>query len=223
MFPGRAIVFDLDDTLYPERSFVDSGFRAVLGHLGLNDDQELLERMWGWQHDGQPVFDTLVGHLGSLGTQAAAMELLEVYRFHEPCISLSEGAERLLQDIRLAGGRLGIVTDGRSRTQRAKIRALGLGPLIDVVVISEEIGSEKPDPRNFEIVIRALRGHDPVYLADNPRKDFIAPNALGWKSVMVMGDEGNTHRHMAEVGPEAEPQIRVKDLTQIRVGATSSR
>ena len=220
MFPGRAIVFDLDDTLYPEWAFVESGFRAVLRDIGCADEPELLGRMWQWQRAGQPVFDLLSKHLG---TSTSAAELLEVYRFHEPQIVLRDGAETLIRDIRDAGGRVGIVTDGRSRTQRAKMRALGLEPLVDAVVISEEVGSEKPARRNFEFVIRDMKGVDPVYVADNPRKDFIAPNALGWLSVMVLGDEQNIHIPIEGVGSEAVPRHRIRFLKQLRVIRTRPR
>jgi putative hydrolase of the HAD superfamily len=66
-----------------------------------------------------------------------------------------EGALELLQALR---GRAvtGVVTNNVASEQRLKIAACGFGPLLDAVVISEEVGVTKPDPRIFRIALEAL-------------------------------------------------------------------
>ena len=61
-------------------------------------------------------------------------ELLEIYRYHEPQISLPSESAALLLHLRRKNIRLGIISDGRSRTQRNKLRALGLDWIEDVVI-----------------------------------------------------------------------------------------
>ena len=81
-FTSDIVVFDLDDTLYKEVSFVESGFKAVAGHLG---DMSYAEEMMDFWSKGQNAFEELRKQ-HSIGTSVA--ELLDVYRFHIPSIQL---------------------------------------------------------------------------------------------------------------------------------------
>ena len=221
------VVFDLDDTLYKEIDFVRSGYSAVLLEAGVTDSGAL-EQMMRWQRAGEPALDRLLDSLardpGSLGLlsppdrQPQPDVLLDRYRHHDPVISLEAGALELLHDIRAASGELAIITDGRSRTQRAKVAALGLRELVEVVVVSEEIGSTKPSAANFLRVVEAFPDRTAfTYVADNPAKDFKAPNELGWLTVQVEDDGRNIHKQNAGPEPGHAPQVRVADLSRIRV------
>jgi HAD superfamily hydrolase (TIGR01509 family) len=50
----------------------------------------------------------------------------------------------------------GVVTNNVAAEQRLKIAACGFGPLLDAVVISEEAGATKPDPRIFRMALDQL-------------------------------------------------------------------
>jgi putative hydrolase of the HAD superfamily len=107
-----------------------------------------------------------------------------------------------------------ILTDGRSVTQRLKLRALGLAHL--PVYISEEFVSEKPEALRFERIMRDFPAHAYVYVADNPAKDFLAPNALAWKTVGVRGDARNVHAQDAtRLSAENVPRVWIDDLADL--------
>ena len=82
---------------------------------------------------------------------------------------------------------LGIVSDGFLPAQQLKLDALGLAGLFDAVVFTEALGRDawKPSPRPFEALGRrlAVEASACAYVADNPAKDFAAPNALGWRTI----------------------------------------
>ena len=63
---------------------------------------------------------------------------------------------RTLDTLKAEGVRIGLITDGRSVQQRNKIEALGLGRWIENadIVVSEEIGSEKPALANYEYFMK---------------------------------------------------------------------
>jgi putative hydrolase of the HAD superfamily len=123
------------------------------------------------------------------GLEAEAVAwMVGVYREHLPEIRARDGAIELLEKIKEEDGVLGCITDGRSRTQRAKLEALGLNAWFDVVLVSEETGHSKPDPFNFEEMMRRVEAQKWWYVADNPVKDFVAPKALGWKTVCVRSE-----------------------------------
>ena len=205
------IVFDLDDTLYPERDFVRSGFAAVAQRLGGANAACVLQRIVELYEDGQA--DPFGVVLGESGAALEKRELLDTYRLHEPALSLSPGVRDLLVSLRLRGHALGIATDGRSITQRNKLRALGIDGLVDGVVISEEIGSEKPSPRAFEWFEKRFPNRPCAYIGDNPTKDFVAPNRLGWLTVCVLDSGENIHcQDFAAVPGQALPRYIVERL-----------
>ena len=87
------------------------------------------------------------------------------------------------------GGRfkLAIVTNGDTTTQRAKIEATGLAPLVDAVLVSGEFGSGKPDSRIFEralsmLVVPADRA---VHVGDSLEADVAGARASGIGAIWV--------------------------------------
>lgn len=197
----RVIVFDLDDTLYLEREFALSGFDAVarafaevLGDArGARADMERL-----FDSPARPrVFNALLEMRGLAVEPALVARMVEVYRTHEPRISLLPDAARAFASW-ASRCRLALLTDGPTVTQRAKIAALGLtGGLIgrlDPIIVTSELGEGfgKPHIRAFERVeqMTGRLAAEHAYVADNVAKDFIAPNQLGWRSVRVRRREG---------------------------------
>jgi putative hydrolase of the HAD superfamily len=197
MAANAAIIFDLDDTLYPERSYALSGFRAA---------SQWAERALGVT-DLEPEMTRLLdaGHLGKLFGMALAKSkpdhtadelagLLDAYRTHEPEIQLFDDGAFALHHYG-QNHPLGLITDGTLTMQAAKVRALGLAPRMREIVFTDALGPGrsyfKPHARAFEVMAAALGSDRPlVYVGDNPAKDFVAPNALGWTTVQVVRPGG---------------------------------
>jgi putative hydrolase of the HAD superfamily len=177
-------VFDLDDTLYLERHFVRSGFQAVgqwiQSRFGVDD---FFSRAWqifekGGRHN---IFDLVISEL-NLMREGLINELIEVYRDHPPEISLEPDAALFLESHDPRD--MAIITDGISNVQWSKIKTLRLERLVDRIIATDDFGKAfwKPHIRSF---VEISRGHDPTrctYIADNPSKDFRAPEQLGWAS-----------------------------------------
>ena len=182
------IVFDLDDTLYNEMEYLRSAYTEIAKNLDANNWRMLFSRMYSLFRSGEDVFAFAASEY-----DVSKAELLEAYRGHRPKIHLFRGAMKTFDKIKWQGGKIGIITDGRSTTQRAKLEALGILDQCDKIVISGEVGSEKPDTANFRIIMDAFPDHGYLYMADNLRKDFIAPNQLGWKTVGLIDNGLNMH------------------------------
>ena len=120
-------------------------------------------------------------------------KLIEIYRNHFPDLSLNKGVIDLFEEIKKRGGRIALITDGRSVTQRNKIKALKIEKYFDYISISEEIGYEKPLSVPFKKVENIFKSKDYVYIADNIKKDFIMPNELGWNSIELIDNGKNIH------------------------------
>lgn len=186
------VVFDLDDTLYKEIDYQISGFNAVCTWIndvyGFNlwSDLEKLIQL--------KVQDVLGGLCDAAGLQPSVKEtLLWVYRLHQPLIQLSPGVDAFLNELETKC-KAAILTDGRSVSQRLKLKSLGLSHL--PAYISEDYGSEKPAPDRFKLIMREMPAMRYVYVGDNLKKDFLAPNELGWTSICLRDNGKNIHKQI---------------------------
>lgn len=228
MPPWQAIVFDLDDTLYPEEAYVHSGFRAVAAwgaeHLDVPATQGYieLERLFREGVRGRTFDVWLAGH--GLSSDGVVGELVRIYRGHEPAIEPFPGASGLLE--RLAADHvLGLLSDGSVEVQNMKLDVLGLRRHFHAVVISDELGREawKPSPRGFEVLLARLGGVPPeraVYVSDNPAKDFLGARRAGLRSIRVRRREG-IYAHLEPEADEHAPDVEVGDFGLLEAILTS--
>ena len=182
--------FDLDDTLYRERDYQLSGFRAVSDYCHSVYGINLIDKILDWDMRGNvDIFGSICTDLGI--PHHCKESLLWVYRNHFPSISLANGVAETVREIAGFEHIVAILTDGRSVTQRQKINALGLSGL--PVFISEEWNENKPGVNRFLAIQSLFPAEEYWYIGDNPKKDFLAPNKLGWKTLGVIGDHSNIH------------------------------
>ncbi len=193
----QAVVFDLDDTLYPERQYVLSGMRAVAawaeGELGLPAERTLRELQGLFERGvrGDTFNQWLRGH--GLERDRLVQHAVQVYRDHTPTIEPYAPVPDLLRRLG-ASLRLGLVTDGQQEVQRRKLAALGLEGLFQAIVYSDALGRDawKPSPRPFRRVLELLGvpAHAAIYVADNPTKDFHGARAVGMATLRLRLPDG---------------------------------
>jgi len=111
---------------------------------------------------------------------------------HRPDIELDLHVNHVVREVASLARQVVILTDGRSVSQRMKLNALGLMDF--PVYISEEHSSAKPEELRFSLIMSDYPAGKYAYIADNPAKDFVAPNQLGWKTVGVIDSGRNVHR-----------------------------
>jgi putative hydrolase of the HAD superfamily len=182
------VVFDLDDTLYNEMDYLRSAYIAIAENLDPEHWRSLFAKMFSLFRSKEDVFRFV-----SLKYEIDKLELIETYRAHNPELRAFDGVLKTMRTIKKRGGKIGVITDGRKSTQTVKIKALGILPLLDKIVISEEIGSEKPDLNNYLIIEKTFPDCNYLYMADNLRKDFITPNTLGWQTIGLIDNGLNMH------------------------------
>jgi putative hydrolase of the HAD superfamily len=217
----RLIAFDMDDTLYPESDYVRSGYRAVSAHLARVTGQPgslLLERMWSHFRSGdrRRVFDATIEDLGLQG-RFDVPSLVELYRSHVPTISLRPEARQVLAHLRGAGAILAVVTDGPAGQQKCKADALELASYTDAILFTDALppGSAKPSPEAFARLMLQFHvtADECVYVADNPRKDFLGPRHLGWFTIHYRPADGIYREESAPPGGAAD--VCVSDLREV--------
>jgi putative hydrolase of the HAD superfamily len=189
----KIIVFDMDDTLYEEISFVHSGFLAIdefmhkKYNIAKNTSAELCREILEQQGRGE-VFDTMLKTLGFY-TKTLLNECIKIYRHHEPKISISPDTASCLEYLKSKGYRLYTVTDGHKFVQANKAKALGLKKWMEHVFVTHRYGLKhaKPSVYCFEKIceIEDVKPNEVVYIGDNPNKDFIGIKPLGFKTIRI--------------------------------------
>jgi len=204
----KIIVFDLDDTLYKERDYVMSGYRSVARAMarrfGFNP-RATLRAMLDPARRMRP-FEAL-----NMWLQRGDLveEMVRIYDNHKPDITLQTSALDALAALKKRGVRMCLITDGSSKRQRAKIKALGLEDFFAPkdILISEETGTDKTQQVTFErMELRAPYCKDWTYVGDNVAKDFYWPNRLGWNTVMLRDDGRNMYRQDIDVPASYRPK-----------------
>ena len=218
------IVFDMDDTLYLERDYCYSGFRAV-GRWFAHDKDFAEEAGWRMAELLQEYFDrgqvknlfnTVLDVMGVEYDNDYIMQLVKVYREHAPNIRLSQQNKTLLQSLH-GKYKLALLSDGFLPAQQLKANALELDKYIDCILFTEELGREfwKPSTRGFEVITEKLNvSHSScVYVGDNRLKDFIGPNQLGFTTI-YLEMPGQVHNDPA---PDklAEPDYTIASLQEL--------
>ena len=219
----KVVVFDLDDTLYKEIDFLKSGYRKISEMVekcyGF-DAKVIYDRLLYWYCRGENAFANLNE---TYGISIPIVDYLNVYRTHHPSIMLSQETTDTLNALQHKGITLAIITDGREITQRQKIEALGLTKWIseDFIFINKAPEHFKPSHFSFNRLMLHCYEQFPdsdftyYYIGDNPLKDFLAPNQLGWNTVCLLDDGRNIHKQVFDMEKGYLPTGMIRQMNEI--------
>lgn len=214
----RAVLFDLDDTLYPEIEFYRQGFAAVAEELagrGIGPAEFVratLERL----HfaDRKAVLDRASAVLGF--PRDWVPDLLHRFRGCEIRLRLPAETDAILRRL-CPFYRLAIITDGHAQVQERKLAALGLVGRVDTVVICDHLGREhwKPDSLPFQTACRHLkvRPQEAIFVGDHPQRDILGALRAGLGAVRIRTALG-WFRDRPNL-PEAQPWAEIERLDQL--------
>ncbi len=205
---NTVVCFDLDDTLYKEIDFFKSGVRFIFRkflskHLNLDSPFLRIDSDW---------FNYVLKN-----THLTPDQLRQEYRFHRPILKLSTEARNCINKLKKQVHSLVIITDGRSITQRNKLAALTINNDFEMVVISEEIGTEKPCLKNYQLVMDKFPDKEYIYIGDNTNKDFVSPNQLGWETICLLDDGRNIHHQDFNLEKIYLPKKCINSLSEIKL------
>ncbi len=208
------LVFDLDDTLYDETTFVKSGFKAVANYLkseyGLSEKvvSDQLEKEF--EKGRGEIFDNVLKE-HKLYSKSRVQKCVSVYRSHKPSITLSNEGKECLE--RFKKYTKYIVTDGNKLVQYNKIKALGIENKFKKCFITYRYGRKhsKPSPYCFDLIckIEKVMPSQVVYIGDNVSKDFVGIKPLGFRTIQVM--TGQYGHYQRDINYQADYKIQSLD------------
>jgi putative hydrolase of the HAD superfamily len=205
----HAILVDLDDTIIDFSSSAEATWRAVCDSAAQEvdglDATVLFDtiariREWFWSDperhrqgraDLRAASRRIVHQaLSSLGhdREDLAAIVADTYRdFRNSAIRVFPDAVETLEELRTAGVRLALVTNGAAADQRAKIERFDLARHFEHILIEGEFGCGKPDPRVYRAAMQALRSEPQSTwsVGDNIEWDVAAPQRLGVYAVWI--------------------------------------
>ena len=211
---NTVVVLDLDDTIYKEIDFLKSAYQYIAFKLEDELGHNIYHKMWSLYLEGKSTFDIIKSEYQF---KPSISDLVDWYRVHQPTLKLDPNTEGWLEKLKNDSKAVGLITDGRSRSQRNKLKALGLSDFFDAIIISEEFGSSKPNLDNFSFFQKKYADAKKfIYIGDNLAKDFIAPNQLGWLSCCLKDNGQNIHNQNIRYSDLQKPTFFIENLNDIR-------
>ncbi len=197
----RAVLFDIDDTLYSTSDFARkaraNAVRAMI-RAGLDLPEqvvqhELDEVLREFSSNYEHHYERLLQRLPPEATRrvnpalivAAGVAAYHDTKFRE--LAAFPDVVPLLSGLARAGLRVGIITHGLTVKQAEKLVRLGIVPFLDpkAIFISDQIGISKPNPKLYAAALRelGLKPDEVMYVGDNPEHDVAPPKSVGMVTV----------------------------------------
>lgn len=208
-----ALLIDLDDTLFPESAYADSGLRAaaleLAAHTGLHTE-EVLARL-RYEHRGLGRTGAFERACAWFGVSPAPVEAMRAaYISHAPALRLYPGAAEALAALR-GRFKLALVTEGPGEMQRNKALALRMAERVDEIVFCDAAPGGRPAPDGLALAAQKLGAAADACLVvgDDPYLDGLAAQAFGARFCRVL-----TGR-FADVEAGPEPALRIKAFADL--------
>lgn len=186
----KGVIFDLDNTIIDRvrtfRSFVDAFVKSYFQHL--EDVEPIIHRIIDLDQDGYKDKDELFAELLEelpWMLKPNLDDLLNFYRTeYVTNAKLMEYASETMHYVHQKY-KTGLITNGRNVIQYGKIDQLGIRNDFDIILVSEEAGIKKPNPKIFDMTIERLElsPDECVYIGDHPLNDIEGAGRAGLKTI----------------------------------------
>ena len=194
----KGVVFDLDHTLFDRYGT----FRAVLPEMYSRMRDSIPENLsqedfiegliagekqhiyHGWDYTADRLVEMGIFNEGTKG--ADVWRCLFTYCWPLAAVKYPFTEPTLIR-LKEMGLKLGIITNGEHDLQWNKLRLLNFDYLFDEIVISGDVGVQKPETKPFEVMSKKL-GIEPqnlLYVGDNPLNDVEGSRKAGYIPVWV--------------------------------------
>jgi HAD superfamily hydrolase (TIGR01549 family) len=199
----KAVLFDLDDTLFDHRGCArealsavhqsHTGFRALPFETLEEAHARFLEELHADVMLGRVPIETarverfrrLLAAVGDDPVERVASGIAAIYReTYRSVRRATAGAERLLAEV--AGrARIAVVSNNLLEEQQDKLRTCGLDRFVNALVVSEAAGVSKPDPAIFRMALERLdvTADNAVMVGDSWQADVLGARAAGIRAI----------------------------------------
>lgn len=221
----RAIIFDLDDTLYDSMQPFNQAYQKNLPHMAaeISVDQfylksraisdALFEKQQLGQIDIKEVQKIRIINaakvFGYEVTEDLARAFQDTYAYYQGQLTLMEGYAAFFKECQEQGIFLGVITNGPGDLQRKKLKSLKLTQYIPEKywLISGEVDLMKPQREIFEHYQQKHQLAQAVYVGDSFENDVVGANQVNWPVYWF------NHRHRQK--PTNHAKYQYQEVTQL--------
>ena len=181
----KSVVFDLDDTLYPEKDFQQGGFRAVANFINQQGSFKITTNKitaLNKKYPGQ-CFNMLIKQYD---LSVSPDNLIAIYHNHRPKISPFPGLTAVLAKLKKKYNlKLGLLSDCHLQSKTSKLKALKIQKFLDALIFTKQLGTPKPMSLSYVMIKKRFKCPDAsiIYVGDNEQKDFIGARKSGFITV----------------------------------------
>ena len=231
----KLVGFDLDDCLFDSTGLSQrarvNGIDAMIS-LGLKIERQkalilIQEIVAEYGSNSSKHYDYFIKRLNQYENYAITFNeqvryiTAAVMAYHAQKIKhiqLYDDVLKCLEKLKKSSIKTAIITDGIPIKQYEKILRLGIDDLIDLVVISDEIGIRKPNPELFSYCLKKfkVKGHETIYVGDNIYKDIIPAKVNKIHSVYIhRGGKYDTNVTGETISEENKPDYEISRLDEL--------
>ncbi|MBY8988905.1 MAG: TIGR02253 family HAD-type hydrolase [Candidatus Lokiarchaeota archaeon] len=235
MCPIKLVGFDLDDCLYDSTGLSQiariKGIDAMIS-LGLKIERQkalilIQEIVTEYGSNSSKHYDYFIRQLNQYENLSISFNehvryvAAAVMAYHAQKIKhikLYDDVKKCLEKLKENSIKTAIITDGIPIKQYEKILRLGIDDLIDLVVISDEIGIRKPNPKLFSFCLNKfkVKGYETIYVGDNIYKDIVPAKLNEIHSVYIhRGGKYDIDITGEEITKENEPDYEISKLDEL--------
>ena len=198
-----ALFFDVDDTLYDQLQPFEQAYIQHFPDQNLNIEElfkysrKLSDQVFDLSESGAMSADAMkiyriqkaLQAFGKEITSDEALAFQESYENFQKTIKLSDQMAAILDFCRESGHELGLITNGPSKHQAAKINQLGLTKWVrpENIWISAQVKIAKPQREIFDLAKKNVRQltTDYYYIGDHFVNDIIGASRAGWQAIWL--------------------------------------
>jgi len=187
----KAVIFDLDGTLLDRiasvENFIDSQYERFTNFVGHIPKENYNQRFIELDNHGyvwkDQVYQQLIREFDIRGITWQDLLLDYKNQFRNSCVPFPNLISML-----------GMITNGYGQFQMDNIKALGIEPYFQTILISEWEGIKKPDPQIFLRALEQLNvsPKQSIYVGDHPENDIKAAELLGMKGIWKKNVQWNS-------------------------------
>ncbi len=188
----KAVLFDMDNTLFDFVAVKLIACREILSYLGegdriLKQDPAELFRYFLRGTYGFEDYENIRDYMQErkLFTVRAYRDCCEIYdREKLQNLELYPGVKNTLKELKKLGLRLAIITDADRYHAHARLTRVGLLDSFDLLVSADMTGTKKPDPAHFLFALDSLglKPEESLVVGDSIKRDMVPARRLGFKT-----------------------------------------
>jgi putative hydrolase of the HAD superfamily len=192
----KAVIFDLDDTLidFRERKkilirvSVEAMIKAGLNEKFKDLHKEFTDFYWNIGIEDQHIFEKFfMQRYGKVDYRILAHAIVAYRKANAELLRTYPDVIDVLKTLKKQGVKLALLSDAPRLNAYIRLAEVGMDNLFDVILTFDDVGTVKPSPKGFKMVLSALNvdAKDCLMVGDNPKRDVIGAKRIGIKMCLA--------------------------------------